>query len=139
MNTIVMMRNDRGEGSRGGKIIGHTSSGKPIYASKNQMSSKGQSLDDILKETKNRPGTAKEAKKFREETIAKSKQKIANIQTIAGQYHSGSHKGTLALELAIQKKLNITHDASKLYAHHIRKKNITAQKFNSEVVHGVVQ
>ena len=32
MNTVVMMRNDAGEGSRGGKIVGHTSSGKPIYA-----------------------------------------------------------------------------------------------------------
>lgn len=27
----VMMRHDAGEGSRGGKIIGHTKSGKPIY------------------------------------------------------------------------------------------------------------
>jgi hypothetical protein len=29
-----MMRNDQGgEGSRGGKVVGHTSSGKPIYES----------------------------------------------------------------------------------------------------------
>lgn len=38
---IILMQHDAGgEGSRGGKIIGHTSSGKPIYASKKLMSIK---------------------------------------------------------------------------------------------------
>ncbi len=40
MNTIVMMRNDAGEGSRGGKIIGHTSGGKPIYMNHGHTSHK---------------------------------------------------------------------------------------------------
>ncbi len=40
MNTIVMMRNDAGTGagSRGGKVIGRTKSGKPIYMNHNHPS-----------------------------------------------------------------------------------------------------
>ncbi len=40
MNTIVMMRNDvgTGAGSRGGKVIGRTKTGKPIYMNHNHPS-----------------------------------------------------------------------------------------------------
>lgn len=43
MNTIVMMRNDAGTGagSRGGKIIGRTKTGKPIYDSHGHAAHKG--------------------------------------------------------------------------------------------------
>ncbi len=48
MNTIMMMRNDAGTGagSRGGKVIGRTKSGKPIYMNHNHPSHKGFTAQD---------------------------------------------------------------------------------------------
>ena len=45
---ITGLKVDVGEGSRGGKIIGHTKSGKPVYGTFNHPSHKDFSHDDHL-------------------------------------------------------------------------------------------
>ena len=42
---VILMRRDQ-EGSRGGKVIGHTSSGKPVYESHSHPSHKDFSATD---------------------------------------------------------------------------------------------
>lgn len=120
------IKSSAGEGSRGGKIIGHTKSGKPIYenkkkplksnkkhkANKEQVMSKLKNKIKKLKEkTKEQKESDKEAKKVGSKKGEKSMKKANNKTQIIDQYMELVKSGKMTLE-EVEKALTAGYQTS---------------------------
>lgn len=83
MSRIVLLKNDTGgEGSRGGHVIGHTSTGKPVYANHKHKSHGGFT-----------PEEHKQAANLHEK-------KAKELRATADQYHKEGTAAGLAHQIS---------------------------------------
>lgn len=86
-----------GEGSKGGKIIGHTKTGKPVYAGHDE-----KKLNAAIA-AKNSQGVVDEAKKMSDEELDK---RINHHYEMASAGHQGGHSHLMNLYSKVKEKRN---------------------------------
>lgn len=89
MSTIKLMqpRMDGGEGSRGGKVVGHTSDGKPIYQSHSHSGHKDFGAMDHFEAADRHGAKANVSREKRKKAIIGGRQKDAVKQQENLQHH----------------------------------------------------